>query len=176
MQLWSCRILLTARVCIFCRAFTQALALAEKSLSELSRAAAEVTKKCDELARHKRFLDNQATESKVLADAAKRKKAAAAAAAAVAAAERAGADGDGGDEAAADEEEGEVECAVCRNPMSEELQVRCGRRGEIEVVSCQLALCFHSAGSTHNTTHTSSLAFAPGAVVCSSTGPAPPAL
>jgi hypothetical protein len=67
------------------------------------------------LARHKRFLDNQAVESRVLADAAaaKRKKASTTAAAAAS---------DGGD-AADEEEEGEVECAVCKSPMSEQLQV-----------------------------------------------------
>jgi hypothetical protein len=100
---------------------SQALAHADKSLSELARAAAEATKKCDEIARHKRFLDNQAVESRAFADAAKRKQQAAAAAAAAAAE-----GGEGGAAAAAAaevEEEGEVECAVCRSPMSEELQV-----------------------------------------------------
>jgi hypothetical protein len=45
----------------------QALALGDKSLSELARASADATKKCDELARHKRFLDNQASESRAFA-------------------------------------------------------------------------------------------------------------
>lgn len=86
----------------------QALAHGDKSLSELARASADATKKCDELARHKRFLDNQAVESRVLADAAaKRKKLSSAADG-----------GEGGDE----DGEGDVECAVCKSPMSEELQ------------------------------------------------------
>lgn len=99
----------------------QALAHADKSLSELTRAAAEATKKCDEIARHKRFLDNQAVESRAFADAAKRKQQAAAAAAVEGG--EGGAGVGGGAAAAEAEEEGEVECAVCRSPMSEELQV-----------------------------------------------------
>ena len=60
----------------------------------------------------------------VFSDAAKRKRAATAAAAAAEKAAAAGADDIDPLLVLDDGEEGEVECAVCRSPMSEELQVR----------------------------------------------------
>jgi hypothetical protein len=113
----------------------QVLALADKSQAELRRSIADLTKKCDDLLRHKRFLANQAAESSAFSAAAKRKKS------------RKSLQGGDGDEEvhgaglgavhggevevhSEDEEAGEaggeddLECAVCRSAMSEELQVR----------------------------------------------------
>jgi formate-dependent nitrite reductase cytochrome c552 subunit len=104
------------------------LALADKSQAELRRSIADLTKKCDDLLRHKRFLANQAAESSAFSAAAKRNKS------------RKSQQGDGGDAElhgavhsgeievhSEDEEAGgedDLECAVCRSAMSEELQVR----------------------------------------------------
>jgi hypothetical protein len=114
----------------------QVLALADKSQAELRRSIADLTKKCDDLLRHKRFLANQAAESSAFSAAAKRNKSRKS---------QQGSDRDeqevhGGGLGAVhsgevevhseDEEAGEaggeddLECAVCRSAMSEELQVR----------------------------------------------------
>jgi hypothetical protein len=128
-------------VCLFvstgwCQLLLQVLALADTSQAELRRSIADLTKKCDDLLRHKRFLANQAAESSAFSAAAKRKNS------------RKSQQGGAGDEQevdggvlgavqsgevevhSEDEEAGEaggeddLECAVCRSAMSEELQVR----------------------------------------------------
>jgi hypothetical protein len=118
----------------------------------------DIIRKCDDLSRNRRFLDNQASESAALvSEAAARKKAAAAAAAAKAAAAAPAGDGSGGassanrsaaasaagdawaafnDGADADDAAGGPDCAVCRSPMSEELQVRLCLHGAVFVWCC----------------------------------------
>jgi ABC-type multidrug transport system fused ATPase/permease subunit len=108
----------------------QALALADKTQSELRRSIAELTKKCDDLLRHKRFLANQAAESSAFSSAARRNSSRKSQQGADGDAEGHGAAAAGLGEVHSEEEEedrgeDDLECAVCRSAMSEELQVRC---------------------------------------------------
>jgi hypothetical protein len=110
----------------------QVLALADKSQAELRRSIADLTKKCDDLLRHKRFLANQAAESSTFSAAAKRKSSRRSEPGADTGGEVHGAAGAGLGEVCSEgvkeENEGsgedDLECAVCRSAMSEELQVR----------------------------------------------------
>lgn len=114
----------------------QVLALADKSQAELRRSIADLIKKCEDLLRHKRFLANQAAESSAFSAAAKRKDRGRSDAEADTHREVHGAAGAGacevhGEDGGGEEEdnregsgEDDLECAVCRSAMSEELQVR----------------------------------------------------
>jgi len=121
-----------AVVCLIfacCRFFLQLAAASDQTVPELRKSVTELTKKCDDLARHKRFLAHQVAESSTFgagpahkpSNQQQQQQQQQADSAAVAG------DDDSGPGAAGAAEDGSgegVECAVCRSTMSDQLQVR----------------------------------------------------
>lgn len=99
----------------------QVLSLSEKDVTDLRKSVSELTKKCDELLRHKRFLANQAADSTHFGKASKHKQEKSTAVTVEGLSPAAGAAGAGAD--GDDDNADDLECAVCRSTMSDELQV-----------------------------------------------------
>jgi hypothetical protein len=114
--------------CCRCRLFLQLVSASDHTVPELRKSVTELTKKCDDLARHKRFLAHQVAESSTFGAGPANKPSnqqqqqqQQADSAAVAGDDDSGAGAAG----AAEDSAGEgVECAVCRSTMSDQLQVR----------------------------------------------------